>query len=76
MQLTRTDLEELLEGGWRTAADAVKEILELRATVRRLSNANAVMLRRLAEIATGEAYQPVIHAGAGIREAEEILNDK
>jgi hypothetical protein len=45
-------------------------------TLEKLSKANAAMRKRLMEIACGEAIQPAVHAGAGLSEAQEILNEK
>ena len=51
-------------------------IEELRKTVEKLTRANAVLRGRLADIASDSAFQPALHAAAGISEADEILNSK
>jgi glucose/arabinose dehydrogenase len=49
---------------------------ESKARVDRLSKANAVLRGRLADIASDSAFQPGLHAAAGIAEADEILSPK
>lgn len=51
-----------------------KENQELKAEVERLIKANSVLRVRLCDIAAGVAIQPQLHAAAGIKEADEILN--